>query len=80
VVISCEREGHVAEEKAFPTSLTPIQMAKRVLDAVRGGVDVEEERERCVVKRETWSIRERTVGWKGFTREASVVAPPEAKL
>jgi hypothetical protein len=55
-------------------------MAKRVLDGVRGGVEVEEERERCVVKRETWSIRERTVGWKGFTREASVVAPPEAKL
>ena len=63
-------------EKAFPTSFTPSQIAKSVLVLV----SVEEGRERCVLKRDTWSIRERTVGWKGFTRLASVVAPPEAKL
>jgi len=28
----------------------------------------------------TWSMRERTVGSKGRTRDASTVAPPEAKL
>jgi hypothetical protein len=63
--------------KALLTSLTPIQIAKRVLVAVR---EVDGRGERCEVKRETWSISKRTVDWKGFTRVASVVAPPEARL
>jgi hypothetical protein len=48
-----------------------------VLEAVR---EDDGRGERWDVKRETWSINERTVGWKGFTRVASVVAPPEARL
>jgi len=32
------------------------------------------------VNRLTWSTRERTVDSKGVTSEASVVAPPDAKL
>jgi hypothetical protein len=49
----------------------------RVFDAVR---ELEGRGDRFFVKRETWSISERTVDWYGFTSEASVVAPPEAKL
>jgi hypothetical protein len=62
---------------AFPTSLTPIQIPKRALSDV---MEEDGRGERLLVKRETWSIRERTVDWKGFTRLASVVAPPDAKL
>jgi hypothetical protein len=57
--------------------LTPIQISVRVFDAVR---ELEGRGDRFFVKRETWSISERTVDWYGFTSEPSVVAPPEAKL
>jgi hypothetical protein len=56
--------------------LTPIQIAIKVLDGERG----RGRGKRFLVKRETWSMRERTVDWKGRTRVASVVAPPEARL
>jgi hypothetical protein len=75
-MIVCERAGHFESDQAFPTSLTPIQIANKVLDGERGVG----RGERFLVKRETWSTRERTVDWKGRTRVASVVAPPEARL
>lgn len=77
LTIVWERVGQLQLPQAFPTSLTPIQIPKRVLS------DVREEYgrgERLLVNRDTWSISERTVDWKGFMRPASVVAPPEAKL
>jgi hypothetical protein len=76
-MISWESFAQLESPKALPTSLTPIQIPKRVLDAVR---EEEGRGDKCEVKRETWSISERTVDWKGFTRVASVVAPPEARL
>ena len=76
-MIFWERVGQLALDHAFPTSLTPIQIPMRLFDAVR---ELEGRGDRFFVKRETWSISERTVDWYGFTSEASVVAPPEAKL
>jgi hypothetical protein len=71
-----ESAGHFESDHTFPTSLTPIQIANNVLDGERGVW----RGERFLVKRETWSTRERTVDWKAGTRLASVVAPPEARL
>jgi hypothetical protein len=49
----------LALDHAFPTSLTPIQIPMRVFDAVR---ELEGRGDRFFVKRETWSISERTCG------------------
>ena len=68
-MIFWERVGQLALDHAFPTSLTPIQIPMRVFDAVR---ELEGRGDRFFVKRETWSISERTVDWYGFTSEASV--------
>ncbi len=62
----------------LPTSLTPIHTPTSVFSAVHGanaGCD-----DMDVLNTPTWSTKLRTVGWKGFTSCASVVAPPEAKL
>lgn len=75
-MIVWERAGHFGSDHAFPTSLTPIQMANKVLVWENGAARGKE----VLVKSETWSTRERTVDWKGGTRVASVVAPPEARL
>lgn len=61
-MISLESVLQLESSQAFPTSLTPIQIAKRVFDDVRDGELAEEGRgARCDSKRLTWSTRERTV-------------------
>lgn len=61
-MISLESVFQLEELHAFPTSLTPIQIAKRVLDDVREGeLAVEGRGARWDSKRVTWSTKERTV-------------------